>query len=330
MAASKWTLLRAVEDIREPLGLKGTSIAILRAMISFVKADQISGQRDDTHICFASNAALSKRAHVSVQTVERHIAKLVSLGLLRRRSSANGKRWARRDTSGRVVLATGLSLLPLLERYAEFIDQYQLYKENSVTLTLLRDKCAMALARLKNYLGDFEQYELLLRKARNLLRRQPDQSALSALHAEITEELQKIDHSEPDDLMGTDVENEGHIETPLNPSVKEEEASPDKVTPSQMHQAYPKLCAELRSARNQSDCEQRMAQIAAYLGLGDLWQQIKHKGSAQAFMCLGYLLERAEHIRKPRSYAYYLLDGLDNGRISWTTLLAQNMTLQHV
>ena len=109
----KWMLLRAVEEAREPLGLKSTSLNVLRAMVSFMDGDQISSDQDDRHICFASNAAIAKRTHVSVQTVERHISALVELGLIRRVMSANGKRWVRRDRQGRVVTATGLSLLPL-------------------------------------------------------------------------------------------------------------------------------------------------------------------------------------------------------------------------
>ena len=78
IAQNKWQLLKVIEDIREPLGLKGTSISLLRAMISFLRVDQVDATRDDGHICFASNASLAKRAHVSIQTVERHIAKPVS------------------------------------------------------------------------------------------------------------------------------------------------------------------------------------------------------------------------------------------------------------
>lgn len=57
-------------------------------MISFVGGDQIAADQDDHHICFASNAAIAKRTHVSVQTVERHISTLVELGLVRRVLSA--------------------------------------------------------------------------------------------------------------------------------------------------------------------------------------------------------------------------------------------------
>jgi DNA-binding MarR family transcriptional regulator len=164
-AQSKWQLLKTIEDIREPLGLKGTSISLLRAMISFLRVDHVDATRDDGHICFASNASLAKRAHVSIQTVERHIAKLVSLGLLTRRSSGNGKRWARRDRQGSVVLATGLSLLPLAERYPEFLRMAQDYQDLKNELGRLRDMCSAAMSNLKAHLMPANRDEGLLSKA---------------------------------------------------------------------------------------------------------------------------------------------------------------------
>ena len=47
IAQNKWQLLKVIEDIREPLGLKGTSISLLRAMISFLRVDNVDATRDD-------------------------------------------------------------------------------------------------------------------------------------------------------------------------------------------------------------------------------------------------------------------------------------------
>jgi replication initiation protein RepC len=318
-----------IEDIREPLGLKGTSISLLRAMISFIKGDQITAAGDDSHICFASNAALAKRTHVSIQTVERHIAKLVSLGLLTRRSSANGKRWARRDRNGRVVLATGLSLLPLSERFAEFLQLNQIHQDNLAKLSLLRDRCVIALTKLKHFVPDRPDLETVFQTARNLLRRRVPPEALSDLLQNITQELQNLTGEKAENLRGTDPEFEGHKEPQLNQSVKKEQSSEIEVSANEMERAYPRLCAELRTARDQTECERRMGDIASQLDLGNLWFDIRLLGPAKTFMTLGYLLERIESIEKPRGYAFHLLQGLTSGTIAWRTLLTSKRAVKY-
>ena len=326
---TKWSLLQVIEDIREPLGLKGTSISLLRAMISFIKGDQITAAGDDSHVCFASNAALAKRTHVSIQTVERHIAKLVSLGLLTRRSSANGKRWARRDRNGRVVLATGLSLLPLSERFAEFLQLNQIHQDNLAKLSLLRDRCVIALSKLKHFLPDRPDLETVFQTARNLLRRRVPPEALSDLLQNITQELQNLTGEKAENLRGTDPEFEGHKEPHMNQSVKKEQSSEIEVSANEMERAYPRLCAELRTARDQTECERRMGDIASQLDLGNLWFDIRLLGPAKTFMTLGYLLERIESIEKPRGYAFHLLQGLTSGTIAWRTLLTSKRAVKY-
>jgi len=316
---SKWDILKTVEDIRVPLGLKGTSIALLRAMISFLRVDRIEAVRDDAHICFASNAALAKRAHVSVQTVERHITKLVSLGLLSRRSSANGKRWARRDRQGAVVYATGLSLMPLVERHREFLTMAHKYLDQQTQLTVLRDKCSVALMKLKEIFGEDGQ-ETLLAKARNLLRRQPKQEPLEQLLEEITFTITAITGSETDNLTATDNADEGHKETNKIQFVKNRQIEID-VTQAEMQHAFPKLCAELTYARSQSDCERIMTDLACYLKLRDIWHDLTEQGPAIRFMVLGYLLERMDSISNHRGYAMSITKKLGEGDMDWRSLL---------
>ena len=321
IAKNKWQLLKVIEDIREPLGLKGTSISLLRAMISYLRVDQVDATRDDGHICFASNASLAKRAHVSIQTVERHISKLVSLGLLKRRSSGNGKRWARRDRQGFIVLATGLSLLPLAERYPEFLRMSQDHEDFKNELGRLRDMCSAALSDLKARLLPAQWDKGLLSKARNLLRRQPDKQALSNLLDEITVEISKISSPGPDELKASDPENEGHKDTYKIQNVKEETSFQIKVNQEEMEQAYPKLCTELRFAKNQEDCRRIMDEMARYLNLGNTWFLIKDFGPALSFMILGYLMERTNTINNHRGYAIKLCNKLSNKSLDWRTLL---------
>ena len=320
--SKKWILLRAVEEAREPLGLKSTTLNVLRAMISFVGSDQIAADQDDHHVCFASNAAIAKRTHVSVQTVERHISTLVSLGLIRRVMSANGKRWARRDRQGRVVTATGLSLMPLSERHPEFIQEAQRHADRVLEFTVLRDKVSAALARLRELVANDTAISDLMTTVRNALRRKPDASVLSKLLAEISVEISEITKTDTENLRDSDNEFEGHKEDSLNPKVKKEEFSQIQVSPDQMERSFPRLCSELRFAKDQAHCDRIMDSIADQLQLGETWYAMKttHR-PALRFMILGYITQRAETIRSHKAYLISLTAKIDRGEMAPTAML---------
>lgn len=291
---TKWQLLRAAEEAREPLGLKATSLNLLRAMVSLIPGDSL-GAAPDRHICFASNQTLAARAHVSVATIERHVSILADAGLIKRATTMNGKRWARRDGQGRVVVASGLSLAPLLERFAELAQMARDHAERLSRLQTLRDRCKVLLAGLCGADG-------LLQRARNILRRRADEETLTALHKELTGKMR-----------GTDTQFEGHKETHSIPSVSVEDRD--------IEENYPRLCAELRTERTKEDCHRRMDQIAAELHLGSAWTAAKGRGPTLAFMLMGYLLQRIEKIEVPGAYLRSLLKRIRERPDGWTLLL---------
>lgn len=304
----KWALLRAVEAARVPLGLKSTTLNLLRAMLSFMRTDVISTQSSDAHICFASNAALAERTHVSIQTVERHVARLVSLGLVNRHASNNNKRWARRDRTGRVALATGLSLLPLLERYSDHIAKGEAQAAFQDRLAELRDRCVLALGRLRKQLG--EASEICLHAAR-ILRRKPDETELRDLLARLHEDNPLKNEEEAVKMRGSDTPIEGHKDSSIDPEVKGQGADNSE----KMQTAFPALCAELRSARTHAECRDRMEHLALGLGLGQAWKKVTSLGPTTAFMVLGYILERQGRVRNPKHYALGLYRKLREGEI---------------
>ena len=291
-------------------------------MISFVGGDQITADQDEHHICFASNAAIAKRTHVSVQTVERHISTLVELGLIRRVMSANGKRWARRDRHGRVVTATGLCLMPLSERHPEFIQEAQRHADRVLEFTVLRDKVSAALARLRELVANDTAVSDLMTTVRNALRRKPDANVLCKLLAEISVEISEITQTDTENLRDSDNEIEGHKEDSLNPEVKKEKLSQIQVSPDQMERSFPRLCSELRFAKDQHHCDRLMDDIAEYLRLGQTWYAMKSTfGPAIRFIVLGYIFQRAENIQSPRAYLISLLAKIEKGELCPSAML---------
>lgn len=116
--ADKWKVFRDASAAMEPLGLQSSSLSVLDALLSFYPEKELRG--DAQMVVFPSNIQLSLRAHsMPGSTLRRHLAALVDAGLIIRKDSANGKRFARKDAGGDVKTAFGFDLSPLLARAEE-------------------------------------------------------------------------------------------------------------------------------------------------------------------------------------------------------------------
>ncbi|MBY3179722.1 replication initiation protein RepC [Rhizobium leguminosarum] len=116
--ADKWKVFRDASEARELLGLQDRSLAVLDALLSFYPHNEL--RQDAQLVVFPSNAQLTLRAHgIAGATLRRHLALLVEAGLIVRKDSANGKRYARKDKAGAIDSAFGFDLSPLLLRVDE-------------------------------------------------------------------------------------------------------------------------------------------------------------------------------------------------------------------
>ncbi|MBZ9655911.1 plasmid replication protein RepC [Phyllobacterium lublinensis] len=114
----KWALLRSLTEARAAFFLSDRTIAVLEALLSFYPETQLNGATP--LIVFPSNAELSMRTRgMSPATIRRHLAALVETGLIIRRDSPNGKRYARRGETGEIEFAFGFDLSPLALRADE-------------------------------------------------------------------------------------------------------------------------------------------------------------------------------------------------------------------
>ncbi|APG86343.1 replication protein C (plasmid) [Sinorhizobium americanum CCGM7] len=116
--ADKWKVFRDACEARAVLGIQDRALAVLDALLTFYPDNELSEDRG--LVVFPSNDQLSVRAHgIAGTTLRRHLAALVDAGLIQRKDSANGKRYARKDDSGAIEEAFGFSLAPLLARAEE-------------------------------------------------------------------------------------------------------------------------------------------------------------------------------------------------------------------
>ena len=96
--AHKWTVFRALCAAKLRLGLTERSLAVLDALLTFHPETVLTG---DDLIVFPSNDQLALRAHgMAPSTMRRHLALLVDAGIIIRRDSPNGKRYARKSAGG--------------------------------------------------------------------------------------------------------------------------------------------------------------------------------------------------------------------------------------
>lgn len=115
----KWHVFRDIKEARIALGATDRALAILDALLSFHPETAFYG--DSALVVWPSNEQLITRANgMSPATLRRHLANLVECGLIIRRDSPNGKRYARKGQGGDVEQAFGFDLSPLVARASEF------------------------------------------------------------------------------------------------------------------------------------------------------------------------------------------------------------------
>jgi replication initiation protein RepC len=115
----KWRIFRAICIARPALCVSERSLAVLNALLSFHPETTLAAE--DDLIVFPSNEQLCLRTHgMPPSTLRRQLAALVDAGLIVRRDSPNGKRYARKGRGGEITLAFGFDLSPLAARAEEF------------------------------------------------------------------------------------------------------------------------------------------------------------------------------------------------------------------
>jgi replication initiation protein RepC len=138
----KWKIFHAICTARPRLGVSERSLSVLNALLTFHPETALTGEED--LIVFPSNHQLSLRAHgMPASTLRRHLAVLVDAGLVVRRDSPNGKRYARKGTTGDIELAFGFDISPLVVRSEEFESLAADIEAEARALKLVRERITL-------------------------------------------------------------------------------------------------------------------------------------------------------------------------------------------
>nr|WP_325265946.1 plasmid replication protein RepC [uncultured Rhizobium sp.] len=237
----KWKVFRDVAAAMDPLRIHSNSVAVLDALLTFHPKNELC--QDDNLVVFPSNTQLALRAHgMSGAAMRRHIAILVEAGLIVRKDSPNGKRYARKDLTGEIESAFGFDLSPLLARSEELARMAQqvaadraAFRSTKESLTVCRrDVRKLITAAMEEGAGgDWHSIEDMYVAIVGRIPRVPTLSTIAPildemrlLYGEIVNRLNTQEKSE--NMSASDASIEQHIQNSKPETLNEFEPSSEK------------------------------------------------------------------------------------------------------
>lgn len=237
----KWKLFRTVCAAKSSLGVSDRSLAVLNALLSFYPKTELTAA--DGLVVFPSNAQLSLRTHgMAETTLRRHLATLIEAGLILRRDSPNGKRYARRDRQGAIGQAFGFDLAPLLARMAEFEAEAARLEADRRYLQVMRERVSLSrrdVAKLVDLLRSSdlayaEQAEIRCQAIYMSLSRKPSIAeiervlpVLAQLQDELTNRLENLLKTQ--NTAANERQNERHIQNSESDYLSESEPADERL-----------------------------------------------------------------------------------------------------
>ncbi|AID34349.2 replication initiation protein [Mesorhizobium huakuii] len=345
----KWQIYRNLCEGKSIVGIGDRALAVLNALLSFYPDSELSEEND--LIVFPSNAQLSLRAHgMPEPTVRRHLAALVDCGLIVRRDSPNGKRYARKGRGGEIEEAFGFSLAPLLARACEFEAAAECVRAGNRALRLMRERITLHRRDIHKLIeaavdedvpgdwgGLWKRFrgvvEAIPRRA-CIVELEPIVAELAALHDEV-DKLLEI-HMKSTNPSGNDSQNERQQSDSNTDSIFEFEPALEKsgataeprTRTAEAPKTYPlgmvlKACPEITDYAvdgigNWRDLMITAAQVRGYLGVSpSAYEEACHvMGPEIAAIVIACILQRAQHINSAGGYLRVLTEKATAGQFS--------------
>lgn len=342
----KWELYRALCQAKPLLGLSDRALALLNALLSFYPKAEISVANG--LVVFPSNQALSMRSHgMAEQTIRRHMASLVEAGLLTRKDSPNGKRYARRGRAGDITQAFGFCLQPLLARSEEIFALAEKVERERLQIHLLREEISLhrrdigkllIVVEVEDVPGDWAALKIRLAELVSALPRKAELnqleahlSILSRVHVEIVNSLKNFANSQ--NTSGNTSQNERHIES--KPESRFDSHLPvvephETKAPSSVKQAQKPLSLDLvnracpnvailtgsGNIRNMQDLMSVQPVLCSMLSINRQLLDFANStiGTVDTAVTLACLYEKGEEIASPSGYLRNLASSAKSGK----------------
>ncbi|WP_027170532.1 plasmid replication protein RepC [Mesorhizobium sp. WSM3224] len=345
----KWQIYRNLCEGKSIVGIGDRALAVLNALLSFYPDSELSEEND--LIVFPSNAQLSLRAHgMPDATLRRHLAALVDGGLIIRRDSPNGKRYARKGRGGEVEEAFGFSLAPLLARAYEFEAAAERVRADNRALRLMRERITLHRRDIHKLIeaafdecvpgdwgGVWKRFRIVVEaipRRAGIVELEQVVADLAALHDEVNKLLEI--HMNFTNPSGNESQTERQQSDSNTDSTFEFEPALEKsgakAEPSraadEKPKGYPiglvlKACPEIADyaadgIANWRDLMITAAQVRGYLGVSpSAYEEACHvMGQEVAAIVIACILQRAQHINSAGGYLRVLTEKARAGQFS--------------
>lgn len=337
----KWKLYRWLCEGKSLFGVGDRTLAVLNALLSFYPSNLLSA--DNNLIVFPSNRQLSLRAHgMADATLRRHLASLLECGLIIRKDSPNGKRYAHKGTRGEITNAYGFSLAPLLARATEIEQAAKTIRAQQTANRLIRERLTLHRRDIAKLIEMAQEsalkgpWAVLYNKFRDIIATIPRRANTIDLEHIINQMLelrQEIDNAlnlqlKQQKLSANEAQNERqHKSSESESIIKFEKTKQSSVkhenTQSSMQknkQIYPlelilRACPIIKTyssspIRLWKDFIVLTAQIRSYLGISQsaYKQAIVVFGQESTAIIIAYMLQRIEEIQSAGGYLRHLTD----------------------
>ena len=315
---NKWQVFRALVKAQQVYGINERDLSLLQGLLTFYPQDELAPGA--ALIIFPSNRKICERMNgMADSTMRRHLRHLIEAGLLLRRDSNNGKRFAIGQDADRA--AFGLDLSPLLHHARAITEaatradaeQQQAKRLKQDIAIMRRDLFAMvellepqAALTAQNYWHD----------GTKILRRKLSLDALTRLHGEHLALLAQLKSTL---LNSSDSQNEQHIQNSEINIYESEVAKTPEIEPKPQTQNMPlamvvKACPILQSLTKTPITQWCHLIAAAHdivpaMGISkDCYDEaVKWLGRAQASIVVAAILQRFDTIRSPGAYLRHLI-----------------------
>ncbi|RWE19722.1 MAG: replication initiation protein RepC [Mesorhizobium sp.] len=348
-SADKWQLYRWLCEGKTIIGVGDRALAVLNGLLSFYPDSDLS--EENGLMVFPSNAQLSLRAHgMAGATLRRNLATLVDCGLIVRRDSPNGKRYARKGRGGEIEEAFGFSLAPLLVRAEEIRLAAERVRAETRALKLMRERITLQRRDIQKLVdaaieerapGDWGAIWRRFRAIVDAIPRRADLRELEPIVADLAALREEVDmmlesfmnsmnpsanesHNERQQ-SDSNTDSNFEFEPALEKSTARTEPNPE---PDGKPKGYPlglvlKACPDIvdyaaAGIGNWRDFMNTAAQVRGYLGISpSAYEDACHTmGQETAAVMVACILQRAQHINSAGGYLRVLTEKARAGQFS--------------